>query len=66
MEESVCEVIQLDDWRFVALCDCCTEPVRRKDVRLVSRLDHDDKAEICRNCVGLYFDDDNYKIIKKC
>lgn len=63
-DDSVCEVVQLDDWRFV-ICDCCTNPVRKKDVSLVSRLDYADEAEICDQCIDQYFDTDNYKISNK-
>lgn len=64
MEEATCKIIQLDDYRLV-LCDCCISPVRRKDLSVVSRLDHEDRAEICQDCVTTHFDEDNYRITKK-
>ena len=60
----MCKVIQLDDYRL-AVCDCCVSPVRRKDLRLVSRFDYSDNAEICGNCINNYFDNENYKITEK-
>jgi hypothetical protein len=58
MEES--NVVQLDDWRFV-VCDCCIGPVRRKDVRLLSRKGYSDKAEICVQCIDTYFNEEPHK-----